>query len=280
MSGLILCFIPKPFIDPKTAAKMIFITGDVSDGSANDKLLRELIGPNWKVLTGAEQPILQKTKPASSPGYLHSVHWENLMKRVEVVQEREKIERESRAITSKARVESSVASDMTTEIDSTNVGDLFFQSHVPEMYSAKEDDQRVVYKSQADFRNSQYMSEISRMGSESGGNFLSRDIVKNPVITAFLLCVEFLLNFLEEVFIFQRYLSFLFDSFLGPSTVPTKVFMRIALITFRYFHGGKNVRMRMFMLSYIMFFITMYFLFHDLRYCKRSVAKFVEQNAL
>jgi hypothetical protein len=37
------------FIDPKTVSKMVFITGDVSDGSENDLKLKELIGSDWKV---------------------------------------------------------------------------------------------------------------------------------------------------------------------------------------------------------------------------------------
>ena len=32
------------FIDPKTAAKMVFISGDMSDGSANDLHMRQLCG--------------------------------------------------------------------------------------------------------------------------------------------------------------------------------------------------------------------------------------------
>lgn len=68
---------------------MLFITGDVSEGSANDALLREVIGPRWRELTGAEQPVLQKTRPPSSPGYLHSRYWPMLMERVKKLQERE-----------------------------------------------------------------------------------------------------------------------------------------------------------------------------------------------
>lgn len=37
------------FIDPKTVSKMVFITGDVSEGSANDLKLREMISSEWKV---------------------------------------------------------------------------------------------------------------------------------------------------------------------------------------------------------------------------------------
>jgi hypothetical protein len=36
---------------------MIFISGDVSEESENGVLLRKVIGPYWKVLTGADQPI-------------------------------------------------------------------------------------------------------------------------------------------------------------------------------------------------------------------------------
>jgi hypothetical protein len=70
---------------------MLFITGDVSEGSKNDALLREVIGPNWRELTGAEQPVLQKTNPASSPGYLHSRYWPMLMQRVKSLQEKERL---------------------------------------------------------------------------------------------------------------------------------------------------------------------------------------------
>ena len=39
------------FIDPKTVSKLVFITGDVSEGSDNDQTLCALIGPHWKVST-------------------------------------------------------------------------------------------------------------------------------------------------------------------------------------------------------------------------------------
>jgi hypothetical protein len=40
----------KPLMDPKTVAKVKFIRGDVKEGSDNDKMLREIIGPDWKAL--------------------------------------------------------------------------------------------------------------------------------------------------------------------------------------------------------------------------------------
>lgn len=42
------------FIDPVTAAKVVMIYGDVSDGSANDVLLKTIIGDDWKERTGVE----------------------------------------------------------------------------------------------------------------------------------------------------------------------------------------------------------------------------------
>lgn len=70
----------KGLIDPKTVSKLIFITGDVSDGSENDLKLRELIGDNWKILTGAEQPVV---KTGCSPGYDHSQYWPMAMARLQ-----------------------------------------------------------------------------------------------------------------------------------------------------------------------------------------------------
>mmetsp|Transcript_81570 Transcript_81570/g.205246 ORF Transcript_81570/g.205246 Transcript_81570/m.205246 type:complete len:665 (+) Transcript_81570:56-2050(+) len=59
-------------IDPRTAAKFVFIVGDDSPGSVNDATLRELIGARWRILTGIGQP---RQNPASSPGYNHSRDW-------------------------------------------------------------------------------------------------------------------------------------------------------------------------------------------------------------
>lgn len=42
----------KSLIDTRTRSKVIFLTGDVSDGSVNDVLMRSVIGDNWKLLTG------------------------------------------------------------------------------------------------------------------------------------------------------------------------------------------------------------------------------------
>lgn len=38
----------KPLMDSKTVRKVLFIRGDVSDGSKNDLMLREVIGDNWR----------------------------------------------------------------------------------------------------------------------------------------------------------------------------------------------------------------------------------------
>jgi hypothetical protein len=59
---------------------MIFISGDVSEGSENDLLLKEIIGPDWKVQTGATQPVYS---PGASPGYKHEEYWPSVLSRAE-----------------------------------------------------------------------------------------------------------------------------------------------------------------------------------------------------
>lgn len=70
----------KGFLDPKTANKMVFVIGDVSDGSENDLLMKRIIGNNWKVLTGAEQEVV---KCGNSPGYHHEKFWPTIRYRLE-----------------------------------------------------------------------------------------------------------------------------------------------------------------------------------------------------
>lgn len=70
----------KAFLDPKTASKVVFIIGDVSEGSENDLKMRELIGDNWKEMVGAEK---QPLKPGSGPGYDHDAYWPTVMSRLE-----------------------------------------------------------------------------------------------------------------------------------------------------------------------------------------------------
>ena len=43
----------KPLLDPVTAGKVVFVSGDDSPGSDNDKKMQWLIGPNWRELTNA-----------------------------------------------------------------------------------------------------------------------------------------------------------------------------------------------------------------------------------
>lgn len=69
----------KPFADPRTTAKFVFISGDESPGSANDATLREVIGMRWQELTGVGQP---RAAPTSSPGYCHSRVWATVLTHV------------------------------------------------------------------------------------------------------------------------------------------------------------------------------------------------------
>jgi len=58
----------KPFIDPNTFNKIIFIP----DSSEADQIIIPILGPDWRQLTGASQ---NRETPNSSPGYCHSRHW-------------------------------------------------------------------------------------------------------------------------------------------------------------------------------------------------------------
>jgi hypothetical protein len=70
----------KYLIDAKTSNKVLFMNGDFSDGSANDLKIREVLCDDWKVRTGACQPVLQ---PRSSPGYSHAVIFPRMIERLE-----------------------------------------------------------------------------------------------------------------------------------------------------------------------------------------------------
>ena len=41
-------------IDPHTVKKVVFLYGDMDDGGVNDNIMREIIGDNWKTLTGGK----------------------------------------------------------------------------------------------------------------------------------------------------------------------------------------------------------------------------------
>jgi hypothetical protein len=69
----------KGFIDAKTRNKIIFLTGDMYDGSKNDIKMKEIIGDNWKILTGAD---CKYETDGCSPGYNHSLYWPFTMKRI------------------------------------------------------------------------------------------------------------------------------------------------------------------------------------------------------
>lgn len=69
-------------IDKRTLKKVLFILGDVSDGSENDKLLSSIIGRKWKALTNATSKVLS---PGCSPGFVHEEYWPWLMQRWEQV---------------------------------------------------------------------------------------------------------------------------------------------------------------------------------------------------
>ncbi len=67
-------------IDAKTLQKVVFLYGDVDDDSDNDRIMKEIIGNDWKKLTGATMPVL---KPGHSPGYDHRLHFSKMLSNYE-----------------------------------------------------------------------------------------------------------------------------------------------------------------------------------------------------
>ena len=90
-------------IDPKTRSKVFMLSGDISDGSKNDNMMQQIVGPNWKKLTGAGQPIhdsAYSTKASkvidASPGFELNTYWKSVMER-ETSWEQEKHPKEAAA---------------------------------------------------------------------------------------------------------------------------------------------------------------------------------------
>ena len=78
------------FIDPKTASKVFLLSGDISSGSQNDDLMNNVIGSEWKQLTGAGRPTLStpfspkaRKNINASPGFDIDVYWPTVLRREE-----------------------------------------------------------------------------------------------------------------------------------------------------------------------------------------------------
>ena len=51
---------------------MTFISGDTSVGTDNDRMLRSILGENWRELTGQDKPVMEE---GGSRGYSHAAAW-------------------------------------------------------------------------------------------------------------------------------------------------------------------------------------------------------------
>ena len=63
----------KGFIDPVTAAKVTFISGDTSPGSSNDAKMRSILGENWREVTRQDETPYEE---GGSRGYRHAEAWQ------------------------------------------------------------------------------------------------------------------------------------------------------------------------------------------------------------
>ena len=122
----------KPFIDPRTRAKVLFMSNDSTVGGSNDVQLTEILGEQWRSLTGADQPLYA---PNSSPGYNHSEYWPKTMKRV---QKRRYIEKDIRKNILGVDVSDNIVDDETDTEDKID-GELFPSEVTTHIYTPKEE---------------------------------------------------------------------------------------------------------------------------------------------
>jgi len=55
---------------------VVWIKGECASGEKNDLLMQNLVGPNWKEITGAFQPVIRRD---ASPGFDFDKFWEGLL---------------------------------------------------------------------------------------------------------------------------------------------------------------------------------------------------------
>jgi len=67
----------RSIFDPHVLSKAVWISGDVSPGSVNDRSLTELLGPHWRELLGESQPLHD---PKWTPGYNSPMEYEKMVK--------------------------------------------------------------------------------------------------------------------------------------------------------------------------------------------------------
>jgi hypothetical protein len=229
---------------------MIFITGDVSDGSKNDLLLREIIGDNWKVLTGAEQPVMQITPTPSSPGYDHAKMWPAFIERVKA---RQAIEAEAKA---KRDLEPKPAAKPKVLL-----------SAAPNPAPSPATQEEVLQK----------VSSVSSAAAE-GKIAIKKTFSTTVELLAFLL--DNLHYMFNDMFEFMVFLIELLEIYLGPSTNPTKVYIRLSILSYITINSDTNERLRPVMGAFIVCFLFLYALFGDLGHSKSSVKEFVSRVSL
>lgn len=67
-----------PLLDRKTHSKVAFVTGSSEPGGANDRLMNEVIGANWREMTGCELPV---RSPGCTSGFEPREYWDSILAR-------------------------------------------------------------------------------------------------------------------------------------------------------------------------------------------------------
>ena len=97
-------------MDARTRSKVLLLPGGAGPGSASDLKLREMIGPNWRALTGAGQPMVKGWSERlsrmvdASPGFSIDRYWPTVLDR-EAAAWRRRSEAQGAAVTSSLKVD-------------------------------------------------------------------------------------------------------------------------------------------------------------------------------
>mmetsp|Transcript_27041 Transcript_27041/g.66305 ORF Transcript_27041/g.66305 Transcript_27041/m.66305 type:complete len:196 (+) Transcript_27041:260-847(+) len=67
----------RPFLTKSTSSKIVVIHGSCAVGTANNKMMEQVVGVNWREVTGA---TMSQETPQSTPGYRHLEQWRNIEK--------------------------------------------------------------------------------------------------------------------------------------------------------------------------------------------------------
>jgi hypothetical protein len=100
----------KPFLDPKTVSKIVFIRGDCKPGSENDKILTNIIGEDWRSKARVDSDEYK------IPAYNHEEEWPKMME--EEKQHREQLAAKQQNVNQAAEI--STENNLNNNVSNAN----------------------------------------------------------------------------------------------------------------------------------------------------------------